>query len=144
METVAVTYFTNFRVHMNCYAGRNALPLEHGHNIVGCSVAEKLTQLLLMPGDLMLLYQFKKVRRRIASQRGLGKVRISGKKVFGSGVQVGEVAAPPTGDQDLLADPRGMFEQQNRAAAAARMNGAKKPRGAGAHNQNIVVPCGRQ
>jgi hypothetical protein len=55
------------------------------------------------------------------------------------GVQVGEVAAASTGDQDLLADPAGMFEQQNTAATAAGFDGAEETRGAGAHNQNITT-----
>src|SRR5271163_1109056 len=121
METVAVTYFMNGRVNLDRHTGRDALPLEHDHNVVGRSVAKQLPQLLLMPGDLVLLYQFDKVRRGIASQRGLGKVRISGEKVFGSGMQVGEVTAPSTGDQDLLAAPGGLFKHQNTAAAATCM-----------------------
>src|ERR1700678_2209050 len=107
METVTVTYFTNGRVNLDGYTCCRAFPLEHGHNVAGCAVAKELPQGLLMPGDLVPLYQFEKVRRRIARQRGLGKMRIGGEEVFGSGVQVGKVTASTTRDQDLLAHPRG-------------------------------------
>ena len=137
-----MTYFANGRVNQDRYTCCRAFPLEHGYDVVGCAVAKRIAPTSSHARGFEAALPVGESRRRIASQRGLGKVRLA-ERVFGSGVQVSEVAAPSTGDQDLLANPRGMLKQQNPAAATARMDGTES-RGAGAHNQNIVVRWGRQ
>ena len=93
METVAVRDFLNGGRNLNGYPGRSALLLQHAHYVAGSAVAKKLPQRFLVPGDVMLLDQLKEIGRSVASQRRLGKVRISREEVFGGGVQVGEVTA---------------------------------------------------
>ncbi len=139
METVVVGDFSNGRRNLNGYPSRSALLLQHGNNVAGSPVAKELPQRLLVPGNLVLLYQLQEIGRGVAGQRGLGKVRIRGEEVFGGGVQVGEVTAASTGDQDLLADAVGMFQQENTTAAAACMHGAEQASGAGAHNEHVIV-----
>src|ERR1700744_3365949 len=86
----------------------------------------------------MLLDQRKEIGRSVTSQRRLGKVRISREEVFGVGVQVGEVTAAASGDQNLFADAIGMLQQENSTTAATGMHGAEKPGGAGAHNKHVI------
>ncbi len=119
-------------------ASRGTLLLQHGNNIARCPVAKELPQRLLVPWDLVLLYQLQKISRSVAGKRGLGEMWIGGEEISRSRVQIGEVAAPAAGDQDLLADPVGMVKQKNPASAAARMDGAEKTCGAGAHDDHIV------
>src|SRR5271165_3100377 len=142
METVTVTNFSNGSRNLDGYTHRDALLLQHVHNVAGRAVAKELPQCLLVPGNLVLLHQLQKISRRITGQRGLGKVRIRRKEIFGSGVQVGEITPPPAGDQNLLADTVGMLQQEDATAAAARMHGAKQASGAGSHNEYVIVGAG--
>ena len=57
-----------------------------------------------MIGDAVLFYQRNKIGRRVARQRGLGKVRVGGDEIVRLAMQVGKVAAPAAGDQNLFAD----------------------------------------
>ena len=135
LETVAVSDFLNGGRHLNGYPGRSALLLQHVHYVAGGAVAKELAQRFLMPGNVVLLDQLQEIGRSVAGQRGLGKVRIGREEVFGGGVQVGEVAAAASGDQDLLADAICMLQQENTTTAATGMHGAEQAGGAGAHNQ---------
>src|SRR5271157_5870792 len=85
----------------------------------------------------MLVDETNEVFRCIAGQRGLGKMRIGGKKVLGCGAAVGEVAAPAAGDEDLLADAVGPFQDHYFAAVFARLDGAHQPRGTGSQNDGV-------
>ena len=53
-------------------------------------------------------------------------------------MQVGEVAAPAAGDQDLLANAVGAFQDGDAASALASSDGAHQPGGASAQNHRIV------
>jgi hypothetical protein len=61
------------------------------------------------PGD--------EVRRRVAGERRDGEMRVGGEEAVGRGVEVGEIAAAAARDQDLLARPVGMVEEEHAAAA---------------------------
>ncbi len=53
-------------------------------------------------------------------------------------MQVGEVAAASAGDEDLLADAVGVFEQGDAASAVAGGEGAHQTGGAGAEDDRVV------
>ena len=53
-------------------------------------------------------------------------------------MKVGEVAAPPAGHQDLLADLVRSFENQNASATLSCHKGAHKARCTTAKNDNVV------
>ena len=72
-----------------------------------------------------------------AGEGGFCEVRIFGEKVFRAGVDVGEVAAAASGDEDLLADAFGMVEQDDAAAAAACLDCAHHAGRACAQNYDI-------
>ena len=97
-----------------------ALLHQHVDDLPRRAIAEQLSQRLFVPGDAMPLDQREEILRRIAPQRGLGEMRVGGEIAVGSAMDVGEVAAPAAGDQDLLARRIGMIDQQHAPAAPAR------------------------
>ena len=72
-----------------------------------------------------------------AGECGFCEVGIFGEKIFGAGVDVGEVGSAAPGDQDLLADAFGVVEQDNPAATAASLNCAHHAGCARAQNYDI-------
>ncbi len=85
----------------------------------------------------MLLHQRNEVRRRIASQRRLGEMRIGGKKIVGLAVDIREIAATAAGDEDLFPEPVGMLQNRDAASALARLDGAHQASRAAAENQRV-------
>ncbi len=73
--------FTHPRAQQHRYPSRGTLLLQHGNNIARCPVAKQLPQRLLMPGNLVLLYQFQKISRSVTGKRGLGEMWIRGEEV---------------------------------------------------------------
>ncbi len=100
-------------------------------------IAEQLSQFLLVISNAVLRDQRNEIRRRVACQRRLAEVRIGGKKILRAAMQIGEVAAPAAGDQDLLADAIGVLEHGNSAAALARLDGAHQAGSAAAQDDYI-------
>jgi hypothetical protein len=127
METVVVGNFRTARVGMDRDPGGGALLLQHGNNVAGRAVAKELAQRLLVPGNLVLLHQLEEIGRGVAGKRGLGKMRIRREEVFSGGVQVGEVAAASTGDQDLLADPAACSSNRTRRPPRPAWMAQKRP-----------------
>ena len=74
---------------------------------------------------------------RITSQSGFDEVRIGGKKIFGLAMEIGEVAAAATGDEDLLAESVGSLENGDTAAALTGFDGAHQTGGAAAEDQSV-------
>ena len=93
-------------------------------------VAEKLSQRLLMPRDSVALNQLQEVPRLILRQRRLGEMRIAGEEAVGRAMQVGEVAAAASGDEDFSPRLRIVLEQRNPPPALAGDRRAHQPRGA--------------
>ena len=54
-------------------------------------------------------------------------------------MEIGEIAAASTGDEDFLADFFGVLEKQNSPAAFTGFNGAEEARGAGADNDCVEI-----
>ena len=85
----------------------------------------------------MFFDQRDEIRRRVARQRRLGKVRIRGKKIFRLAVKIGEIAASPAGDQNLFSQPVSMFEHRDTPAAFAGLDGAHESRCAATKDEHI-------
>ncbi len=113
------------------------LALQHGDDVVGGAVAEELSEGLFVVADSMSLDHGDDVCGCEAGEGGFGEVRIFGEKIFGAGVDVGEVASAASGDQDLLADAFGVVEQDNPAATAAGLDCAHHAGGARSQNYDI-------
>jgi hypothetical protein len=60
-------------------------------------VAKQLAKILLVVGDAMLLDQSDEIMWRVAGQRGAAEVRVAGKEVVRTAMQISEVAAPAAG-----------------------------------------------
>ena len=116
-----------------------ALGLKHVSNIMGRAVAEKLPQGLLVVGNAMLLDQRDEIGGGVTSQRGFGEVRIRRDEVFRAAVDIGEIAAAPARDQDLLANTVGVLQHRDAAAALAGLNRAHQSGGAGAKDENVKL-----
>src|ERR1017187_2858177 len=83
----------------------------------------------------MLFDQPHEIGRSIAGERRLGEMPIGRKKILRSGVQVGEITAAATGDQNFPADSIRAFEQQ---APLPGFEGTHQAGRAGSENDDIV------
>ncbi len=69
-------------------------------------------------------------------------MRVGRQKPFGRGVDVGEVAAPAAGDQDLLPRCVGMVDHEHTLARLARAGGAHQARPSCAKDDNVIFGQG--
>jgi len=95
-------------------------------------VAEELAQRFFVVGDAMLFEECEEIGGSEAGQSRFGEVGIGGKEVVGSGVEIGEIAAASTGDENFLADAVGMFEDSDAATALGSFDGGEEAGGTGA------------
>ena len=109
---------------LNAGVGLGAFREQEIEDVVGGAVAEELAEGLLVVGDAVSLDEGDEVARGEAGERGLGEVGVGGEEVFRRGVEVGEVAAAPSGDEDLFAGTVGVVEDEGAAVAAPGLNGA--------------------
>src|SRR6266480_4880484 len=89
---------------MNINARGLAFFEQHVDDLLRRPIAEKLAEPFLVIGNPVASDQSDEVLRRVSRQGGFVKVGIAGDEMFGSGVDVGKVAASATGDLDLFAD----------------------------------------
>ena len=115
-----------------------AFVLQHRDDLLGRSVAEELPERLFVPGDLVRIDQRDEIRRRVATERRFGIMRVGRDIAIGCGVDVGEIAPPPARNQDLLADRIGVIDQQDAPPALAGGEGAHQPGRARAEDDGVV------
>jgi len=116
-----------------------ALGLQHADDVLRRVVAEQLPELLFVIGDAVLLDQRDEVARRIPRKCRTAEVRVLRKEVARTGPAVGEVAASPAGDADLLAQQMIVLDHQHAAAALTRLRRAHHAGRARADDDDIVV-----
>ncbi|MNQ15041.1 hypothetical protein D3C85_280030 [compost metagenome] len=109
-----------------------ALGAQHVDDGFAGVVAEKLSAVLLVPGDAVALHQRQKVLRRIGRQGRPAEMRIVGKKIGGSGADVREVAAASAGNADLLRQALRVVDQHHAQAALTGHRCTHHASGAGA------------
>jgi hypothetical protein len=90
-------------------------------------------------GDAVLAHQRDEIVLRVAGERGAREVRIGREEALRHAAEVGEVAAPAAGDEDLLARLVRVVEQQHAPAALARAQGGEHPGRSGAEDDDIEV-----
>ena len=132
----------DLRVQENLNTGGAALGFEHVENRARRTVAEELAERLLVIRDAMLFDQGDEVSRGVTRQRRLRKMRIRREKILRLAINVGEVAAASTGDEDLLARAISVLQDCNTASALARFDGAHQSGGTGAENDRVEVMLG--
>lgn len=87
--------------------------------------------------DAVLFDEGDHLRWGEAGERGLGKVGVPREKVFGFAVNVGEVTAATTGDEDLFSGAFSVFDEDDVSAAAAGLQGAHHAGGSSAQYSYI-------
>ena len=85
----------------------------------------------------MLFDECDEIRGCVAGQRRLGKMRIGGDEILGLAVQIGEIAAPAAGDEDLLANAIGVLQHGDPAATLAGFDGTHQSGCAAAENNYV-------
>src|ERR1035441_1581635 len=70
-------------------------------------------------------------------QRRLAEVRISGEKVVRPAMQIGEIATPAAGNEDLLANAIGVLQHGDPAATLAGFEGTHQSGCAAAENNHV-------
>jgi hypothetical protein len=104
---------------------------------VGGAIAEELAEGFLVVRDVVLLDEGEEVLRGVAREGGFGEVRVGGEKVFGAGVEVGEVAAASAGDEDFFAGAVCVVEDEGAAIAPASFDGGHEAGGACAEDEDV-------
>ena len=141
-EFGGVLNFPDFRVQKGLDAGIAALRLQHIRDVLRGAVAEKLAESFLVVGNAMLFYQGDEVGGRVPGERGFGEVFVGADEILRATVDVREVAASSTGDEDFLADAVGKFKDRDTPSASSSFHRAKEPGGASAEDESIK--CARQ
>ncbi len=104
-------------VELGLDASLGALLLEQVDDVLGGAVAEELSESFFVVADTVLFNERDEVCGGVASECGLGEVRIFGEKVFRAAVDVSEVAAATAGDEDLFTGLVGVVKEQDGSSA---------------------------
>jgi hypothetical protein len=119
------------------HSGAAAFRFEHICNVFRGAIAEELPERFLVVGDAMLLNECDEICGRVAGQGGFREVFVCGDKVFGPAMDVGEIAAASTGDENLLADAIGTLQNGDTPPAFPGFYGAKQASRPSAKNQSV-------
>ncbi len=110
---------------------------QHLDNVARAMVAEKLAQFLFVIGNAVLLDQRDESIGPVTGQRRFAEVGVRGEIIFRSRVQVGEIAAAATGDENFTADPFTAFQHEHGASATARGDRRHQSGRAGADHHHV-------
>jgi hypothetical protein len=100
-------------------------------------IAEELAERFFVIGDAALFDEGDEILWRVARERGFCEMGIGGEEIFGSGVEIGKVAATSTGDEDFFADAIGEFNDGDAAATLSSLEGAEKSGGTGTEDEDV-------
>jgi hypothetical protein len=117
--------------------GGTAFRFEKVGDFRGGIVAEELAESFFVIGDAVFFDERNKILGRVAGEGGLCEMGIGGEKIFRGGVDVGEVAAASTGDEDFFADAIGEFDDGDAAAAVGGLEGAEKAGSTGTEDEDV-------
>jgi hypothetical protein len=124
--------------HLDARVG--AFVFEQLDNRLRAVVTEELPVFPLVPRDAVSLDQREEILRRAAREGGLQEVGAAARDVVrGCGPEVGEIAPSAAGDENLVSEPRLVFEHENAPSAPAGRLSAEQPRGAPANDDGIVI-----
>lgn len=136
-SVVGAVDIVNGALHLQVDTGGLAFRQQHVHDLARRPGTEELAAGLFVVVDAVPFDQPDEIVLGVTLQRRDAESRIAGKVMFRPGVEVGEVAAPATGNADLLARPSGVVEQQDRPSALARLDRAHQARRARADDDHI-------
>jgi hypothetical protein len=66
-------------------------------------------------------------------------MRVLRQKLFGAGMNIGEIASPAAGDADFLASGLGVIDEQNSSPAPSGFGGAEHASSACADDQGVEI-----
>ncbi len=81
-EAIGFANAGDFRGELHHNACGGAFRQQHGHDLRGRAITEKLAQGFFMPGDVVLGHEGQKIRWRIAAQGAAAEMRIFGEEVL--------------------------------------------------------------
>jgi hypothetical protein len=116
-----------------------AFGFEHANDLSGGMVAEKLAERFFVVGDAMFFDEGNEIGWGITRKGGFGEVWVGGEKIFRLAMDVREVAAPASGDEDFLAYFFGAFEQKDTVVAFAGFDGAEEAGCAGTQDDCVEI-----
>ena len=90
-----------------------------------------------MPSNAVTLDQRDKIARGITRECGTTKVRVIGKIVRGTGVEIGKVAATAAGDANLFAELVIVLDQEDASAALSSHRRAHHAGGTSADDDDV-------
>jgi hypothetical protein len=129
--------FGDARIEKNLDLGGAAFRFKEVGDFRGGVVAEELAERFFVIGDAALFDEGDEILWRVARERGFCEMGIGGEEIFGSGVEVGEVAAASAGDEDFFAGAIGEFDNGDAAATLSSLEGAEKSGGASAEDEDV-------
>ena len=139
METIRLGDFVDADAAAGLRARAGASILQECDDVARARVAEKLSELFLVPADAMTFDQGEKVGRRVAGEGGAAELQVGGEVIVRRGAQVGEIAASAAGDGDLFSDTIVMLQDEHAAAGAGGGHRAEQSRRAPAEDDDIMV-----
>ncbi len=110
------TDFTSAPVRIH-HVRVGAFVQQHVRDLARAVVAEKLPQLLLVPANAVALHKRQEILRRVAGQGRLAEIRVRREIILRPRAQVGEIAAPAAGDENLRAHPSAPLQHEHRPPA---------------------------
>ena len=116
---------------------RPGLSEEHVHDLSGRAIAEHLAPMFLVHSNAMFGHETHEVCRRVSGQRATNEIGVSREEVRGTTASVGEIAAAPTADANLLAKLGGVVDGHHPEPALAKQACAEQARSACAHHRHI-------
>jgi hypothetical protein len=121
--------FLDFFVEEDFDAGFAAFGGKHADDFLGES--------FFMIGDVVLFNERDEVRRSETGESGFGEVRIGGDEIFGAAMNVGEIAAAASGDENFFADLTGAFEKGDSTTALSGLDGTEEAGGSGTEDDGV-------
>ena len=112
---------------------------KHIHDLPRTLTTEQLPELFLVVEDLVLTDEAYEVLRCITCQGRFGKMWVLRNEVVGGNLQVGEIAAAASRDDDLTADLSISLEDSYALSAFSGLGRAEQPGRSAADNNGIKL-----
>lgn len=126
------------------HAAGRAFGQQHGDQVFGRAVAEKLAFVFFVEGNAVFFDQSHEIGRGEARQGRFGKARVLAQEVGRRDVHVGEVGTATARDADFFGHLFAVVQHQNLQTQLAGYPGTKQAGRTGTHDHNIKTLHGLQ
>src|SRR5207245_4231585 len=93
----------------------------------------------LVEGNAVPFDERDEIARRVASECGAGEVWVGGEEAFSRAVEISEIAAAATGDEDLFANAIGTIENKDAVTALSCGDGSHEAGSSGAKDEDVAT-----